>query len=244
MTRDIDIERVLDRFYADGPSEMPDRVFLGVVDRVERVPQRRLAYQMTRFANMNRNLRLAAAAAIVVAVVGVTAFAISRSPDIGNQPTPTATPTASQTATPTPLATPSPLPEGTYRTAPIPTATLKATAEAAGFTWDAVTPDGGNMATDYKNVKTTVNTIRLLNGEWAWFCASDGATDELCAQGTYTVTDDHTVAYTDAQNPSSGFKLTFSLDGDVLTTHVDPAGPDCAIQCVTFYNSAPFVRQP
>ena len=122
---------------------------------------------------------------------------------------------------------------GTYQTAPIPTATLKGTAEAAGFTWDAAgEPDA-----------TTVYTIRLEGGRWLWFCSSDGAPADLCSQGTYTVTDDHTVSYADADHPSSGFTLTFSLDGDVLTTHVD-SGPGCGIECVTFYNSAPFVRQP
>lgn len=87
MTRETDIDRVLDRFYAEGPSEMPDRVFTAVVDRIERVPQRRLAY-LTRFATMNTNLRLAAAAAIVVAVVGVAAFALSQRSDVASPASP------------------------------------------------------------------------------------------------------------------------------------------------------------
>lgn len=98
MTRDRDIERVLDRFYAEGPSEMPDRVYLGVFDRIERVPQRRLASQMTRFATMNINLRLAAAAAIVVAVVGIGAFAYSQRADIG----PPASPSPGASSGPSP----------------------------------------------------------------------------------------------------------------------------------------------
>jgi hypothetical protein len=107
MTRPDDIERVLDRFYAEGPSEMPDRLFLGVIDRIERVPQRRLA-PLTRFASMNTNFRLAAAAAIVVAVVGIGAFALSRSSNVGSQatPAPTATlgPTAAASLSPMPAA--------------------------------------------------------------------------------------------------------------------------------------------
>jgi hypothetical protein len=97
MTRPDDIERVLDRFYAEGPSEMPDRLLLNVVDRIEHVPQRRLAL-MTRFATMNANLRLAAAAAIVVAVVGMSAFALSRMSNVASQPTPS----PSEGASPTP----------------------------------------------------------------------------------------------------------------------------------------------
>jgi hypothetical protein len=93
MTRDRDIERVLDRFYAEGPSEVPDRLLLGVFDRIERIPQRRLAFRLTRFVTMNSNLRLAAAAAIVVAVVGVGAFALSQKSSVG--PPATASPSAS-----------------------------------------------------------------------------------------------------------------------------------------------------
>lgn len=111
MTRDRDIERVLDRFYAEGPSEMPDRVFLGVFDRIERVPQRRLAYQMTRFATMNTNLRLALAAVIVVAVVGVGAFALSRLANVATPPTPS--PSASNVASP-----PTPSPSATSTETP------------------------------------------------------------------------------------------------------------------------------
>jgi hypothetical protein len=107
MTRDRDIERVLDRFYAEGPSEMPDRLLLGVFDRIEHVPQRRLAL-LTRFATMNTNLRLAAAAAIVVAVVGVGAFALSQRPSVGPQSTPTVSPSlgpaASSSLSPMPAA--------------------------------------------------------------------------------------------------------------------------------------------
>jgi hypothetical protein len=99
MTRDRDIERVLDRFYAEGPSEMPDRLLLGVIDRIERVPQRRLAFK-TRFATMNATVRLAAAAAIVVAVVGVGAFALSQRPSVGPLPTPAPSSTASRTPAP------------------------------------------------------------------------------------------------------------------------------------------------
>jgi len=97
MTRDRDIERVLDRFYSDGPSEMPDRLCLGVIDRIEHVPQRRLARLETRFTGMSRNARLAAAAA-VVAVVGAGVLALQRQPSIGGTPSPTPLVTQSQSA--------------------------------------------------------------------------------------------------------------------------------------------------
>lgn len=145
-------------------------------------------------------------------------------------PTATASPTPLVSATA--VATPSALPEGTYQTAPIPTATLKATAEAAGFTWD---PTRWTQA-------TTVYAIRLTRGRLLWFCSSDGGTADLCSRGTYIITDDRTVTYTDAED-GSGFVLTFTLDGDVLTTHVDP-GPGAGIEAIVFFNSAPFVLQP
>jgi len=173
-------------------------------------------------------------AVVLTALIATACSAGTVSPSASASSPSAAVESPTPLATTTPLATPSALPEGTYQTAPIPTATLKATAEAAGFTWDAAR----------WTETTTVYTIRLESGRWLWFCSSDGATAALCSAGAYVVVDDHTVAYTDAENPSSGFTLTFSLDGDVLTTHVDPAGLDCGIECVIFYNSAPFVRQP
>jgi hypothetical protein len=174
-------------------------------------------------------------AVILVALVTTACSAGSISPSAlpSSPPAATASPVTVATPSATPLATPSALPEGTYQTASIPTATLQATAEAAGFTWDPARWTG----------KTTVWAIRLSNGHLNWFGSSDGAPLELSSSGTYRVADAHTVAYADAENPSSGFILTFSLKGDVLTTHVDP-GPGAGIEAVIFFNSAPFVRQP
>jgi hypothetical protein len=174
-------------------------------------------------------------AAILVALVTTACSAGSVSPSAlpSSPPAATASPVTVATHSATPLATPSPLPEGTYQTAPIPTATLKATAEAAGFTWDPTRWTG----------KTTVWAIRLENGHLNWFGSADGAPLALTSSGRYEVTDAHTVAYTDAENPDSGFILTFKLEGDVLTTHVDP-DPDAGIEAIIFFNSAAFVRQP
>jgi hypothetical protein len=105
MTRDRDIERVLERWLTEGPTQMPDHLFDVVVDRIDRVPQRRLARLVTRFAAMNLNARIAAAAAIIVAVAGVSAFALSGSRDMGVGPSPA--PIASSTPTITPSQSPS-----------------------------------------------------------------------------------------------------------------------------------------
>ena len=40
MTRDQDIERVLERWFTEGPTQMPDRLF-EYVDHIDRLPQRR-----------------------------------------------------------------------------------------------------------------------------------------------------------------------------------------------------------
>jgi hypothetical protein len=109
MTRNRDIERVLDRFYAEGPSEVPDRLVIGVIDRIERLPQRRLATQMTRFATMNSTIRLAAAAAIVVAVAGIGAFAMSQRDNVGPPASPSPGPSSGSSPTFQAAAVPRPL---------------------------------------------------------------------------------------------------------------------------------------
>ena len=73
MTHDQDIERVLDRWFSEGPTQMPERFLVDTLDRIDRAPQPRLAGLRTRLPAMHPGLRLAAAAAVVLAVAGVGA---------------------------------------------------------------------------------------------------------------------------------------------------------------------------
>ncbi|HKB28313.1 MAG TPA: hypothetical protein VKC59_04755 [Candidatus Limnocylindrales bacterium] len=100
MTRNREIERVLEEWFSEGPTQMPDHLFTAVVDRIDRVPQRRLAQLTTRLLAMNSNLRLAAAAAIILAVAGVGAFAFSRGPSSGTGQSPAATGTSGPSPSP------------------------------------------------------------------------------------------------------------------------------------------------
>ena len=71
MNRHPDIDRTLEAFFLDGPSQMPDRLFQAVLDQVERVPQRRLTRLKLRFTDMSTTARWIAAGAAAVLVVGV-----------------------------------------------------------------------------------------------------------------------------------------------------------------------------
>jgi hypothetical protein len=105
MTRPRDIDSVLEAWFLDGPSEMPDRLFEAVFDRVERVPQRRLALLKLRFAEMSSTARWIAAGAAAIVVVGFGLFAFGRAPDSSNvaaSPPPSASPSASAAAAPVP----------------------------------------------------------------------------------------------------------------------------------------------
>ena len=89
MTRERDIERVLERWFADGPSEMPDRLFDNVVDRIEHVSQSRLARFQPRLPTMSSKLSIAVAlaAAVIVILVGVAVLGRPFS-SVGTSPTP------------------------------------------------------------------------------------------------------------------------------------------------------------
>jgi len=97
MTRDGEIERVLDVWFTDGPTQMPDRLFSEVFRAVDRQPQRRLARLPLRSLDMTlpRIAALGAAALLLIA-----AFALS----LGAGRAPTPTPAPSPTATPVPSA--------------------------------------------------------------------------------------------------------------------------------------------
>ena len=69
-----DIDRVLDHWFSDGPSRMPDRVVDIVADRIAHQRQRPSWRRLTWRANhMNGSLRIAAAVAAVL-VIGLVGF--------------------------------------------------------------------------------------------------------------------------------------------------------------------------
>ena len=72
MTAERNVEHVLQRWLVDGVDEMPDRVYLSILDRVERQPQQRAWRVSWRDSHVNSYLKplLAVAAIVVVAVAG------------------------------------------------------------------------------------------------------------------------------------------------------------------------------
>jgi hypothetical protein len=98
MNGQRDIERVLEHWLLDGSNAMPQRLFDAVLDRVERVPQRRLARLNLRWTEMNPRIRLytLAAAGLAVALVGLYLFGrMSPNVNVGSSPSPAAaTPSA------------------------------------------------------------------------------------------------------------------------------------------------------
>jgi hypothetical protein len=149
MTDDRDIARVLELWLADGPIQMPDRVFDAVGTGIARQRQRP-AWRLTwRRYTMNTNVKIAAALAtlLVVAVVGYNLLP-GTSTGVGG-PAATPSPTPSATATPTPPYLPSGFLEaGRYQTNPFQTlpgitATFDAPAGWEGFEgWAILGPDG------------------------------------------------------------------------------------------------------
>ena len=93
MTRERDIERVLDAWFEPGPTEMPDRLFDDVLARVDRLPQRR-ALPTLRFPPMDSRIRwLALAAAVLVVAVAGLALIYRPDGDVGASPSPSASAT-------------------------------------------------------------------------------------------------------------------------------------------------------
>lgn len=97
MTRDDDIERVLELWLAEGPRHMSDRLFDDTLERIDRLPRGHLADLQSRLPAMNLNVRLATAAAVLIALVGV-GLVMNRAPSVGGQPSSTPSTDASATA--------------------------------------------------------------------------------------------------------------------------------------------------
>lgn len=148
MTRDRDIDRVLDTWLADGPLRVADRVIDDVVDRIARQPQRP-AWRLRswRSPTMSTPIRLVALAGALIAALFAGSVLFSAG---GGKPVPTAPP-------PTDTPSPTPLPRalvdgtlvgGTYRLKPFdaaPRLSIDVTVPGGwkGFTkWALLGPDG------------------------------------------------------------------------------------------------------
>jgi hypothetical protein len=114
MTHEREIERLLDTWLGDGPTDVPDRVFDLVADRIARQPQRP-AWRLTwRLHPLNAYLKPLAlvAATILVAFLGFNLIGgfktnsdvAAPSPSVTPSPSPTPSPTPSPAASPSPLA--------------------------------------------------------------------------------------------------------------------------------------------
>jgi hypothetical protein len=113
MKADQDIERLLDRWLADGPEEVADRVLDRALDIVRQTSQRRVPGAPWRYVPVSLVPRLAAAAAVVILAGAGLILAVGlrgASSTVGGPPAPTALPTPAASASPTPAA---PSPSGT-----------------------------------------------------------------------------------------------------------------------------------
>lgn len=100
-----DIERVLDRWFEEGPTAVPDHVFDRALEMIDETRQRRVSDLSWRGVRISTSTRIAAATVLIL-VVGVLVFGLSglvRRPPIGTtSPSPEPTgPSASVSAQPT-----------------------------------------------------------------------------------------------------------------------------------------------
>jgi hypothetical protein len=93
MSAERDVKRVLEQWLADGVDEMPERVYLTILDRVDRQPQRRGWRVSWRDSHVNISIKpmLAIAAVVVIAVLGLAILRPSNS-GVGGQPAPQSPP--------------------------------------------------------------------------------------------------------------------------------------------------------
>jgi hypothetical protein len=106
MTSRSDIERVLDRYLAEGAEQVPDRVIDGALDQIDHIPQRRALRVPWRFHEMPSFLKPALAGAAVVAALVVGGMFLNRGPTdtAGGPPIATPSPSASVPASASPSA--------------------------------------------------------------------------------------------------------------------------------------------
>ena len=104
MTSRSDVERMLDRYLAEGAEQVPDRVIDAALDHVDQIPQRRAFRVPWRSNEMPTFLKPASAAFAVLAVVVIGSMFLNRVPtnNTGGPPAATSSPSATASASTTP----------------------------------------------------------------------------------------------------------------------------------------------
>src|SRR3972149_4329455 len=92
MTKQRNIERLLDHWLADGPNEVNDRVIDVVADRIGRQHQQSAWRVSWRDSHMNSYVKplLAVAAVVVIAVAGIAILGRPSGSDVGGAVSPAA----------------------------------------------------------------------------------------------------------------------------------------------------------
>ena len=202
MTGKRDIDRILDVWFVDGPSVMPDRLFDAVLDQVGRMPQRPFARLRLRLNDMNPNIRWLTAAAAALVVVLVAVATINRPVDdtVGASSTPLASagPSQGAGAAPVPdvlrgtwMGEPRTVPDG----APEAGSTLTLDADSSLFATSKFTGSGFQLVSTAEAVDE--DTIRLSSvsgnvvcpegsGTYTWSLSSSGETLEVLAEDADT----------------------------------------------------------
>jgi photosystem II stability/assembly factor-like uncharacterized protein len=175
MTNQRELNGLLDSFFAEGSTELADRVIDAALDQIDHTRQRPALRMPRRFSTMPMPTRLAAAAVIGVLAIGGTLFLVQRGqPAIGGP-----SPTPSAGASPAPSATsPSPTPSGVVGLPAragqfddmcdfglgsttvgwVSTRTALYRTEDLGKTWSAVQPPGWATATAVANLFVDADT--------------------------------------------------------------------------------------
>ena len=107
MTRERDIEHLLDTWFRDGPTEAPDRIVDAVADRIGRQSQRPAWRLDWRHLHMTSTVKLATAlAAIAIVAFLGWRFLPDSSGGVGGDPAPSSSPSASASPSIRPSSTP------------------------------------------------------------------------------------------------------------------------------------------
>ena len=223
---------MLDAWFVDGPSVMPDRLFDAVLDQVERTPQRPFARLRLRLNDMNPNIRWLTAAAAALVVVLVALATINRPVDdsVGASSTPSASAVASQGAASDPIPAvlhatwmggPRTVPDG----APEAGSTLTLDAGSSLFATVKFTGSEFQLASTAEAVDE--DTIRISNvsgnavcpagsGTYTWSLSSSGETLELVAE------DDDTCPIRGAAMVGTYWRADCSTEDDLCLGALDP----------------------